>query len=54
MHSHDLGITNKRAQGPLQIPDAMLETHLHLPVGQTDWEVSPWYELGLFFAWVAQ
>ena len=33
MHSYDLGITNKRVQDPLQIPDAMIDVHLHLPVG---------------------
>jgi hypothetical protein len=36
MHSNDLGITNKRAQDLLQIPDAMLEMHMYLPAGQTD------------------
>ena len=30
MHSYDLGITNKRALGPLQIPDAMIYVHLHI------------------------
>ena len=33
MHSYDLGITNKRAQDPLRIPDAMIDVHLHLPAG---------------------
>ena len=28
-----LGITNKRAQDPLRIPDAMIDMHLHLPAG---------------------
>ncbi|KAF8262462.1 Lon protease C-terminal proteolytic domain-containing protein [Lactarius quietus] len=32
-HSYDLGITNKRAQDPLRIPDAMIDLHLHLPAG---------------------
>ncbi|KAH9056835.1 ATP-dependent protease La [Lactarius vividus] len=32
-HSYDLGITNKRAQDPLRIPDAMIDVHLHLPAG---------------------
>ncbi|KAH9012795.1 Lon protease C-terminal proteolytic domain-containing protein [Lactarius hengduanensis] len=32
-HSHDLGITSKRAQDPLRIPDAMIDVHLHLPTG---------------------
>ena len=30
-HLYDLGITNKRAQDPLRIPDAMIDVHLHLP-----------------------
>ncbi|KAH8987330.1 ATP-dependent protease La [Lactarius akahatsu] len=32
-HSYDLGITSKRAQDPLRIPDAMIDIHLHLPAG---------------------
>ncbi|KAI9435502.1 ATP-dependent protease La [Lactarius indigo] len=32
-HSYDLGITSKRAQDPLRIPDAMIDVHLHLPAG---------------------
>ena len=32
-HSYSLGITSKRAQDPLRIPDAMIDVHLHLPVG---------------------
>ncbi|KAH9027506.1 ATP-dependent protease La [Lactarius deliciosus] len=32
-HSYDLGITSKRAQDPLRIPDAMIDIHLHLPTG---------------------
>ncbi|KAN0142128.1 hypothetical protein V8E53_000590, partial [Lactarius tabidus] len=32
-HSYDLGITNKRALGPLRIPDAKINVHLHLPAG---------------------
>ncbi|KAH9039661.1 Lon protease C-terminal proteolytic domain-containing protein [Lactarius pseudohatsudake] len=32
-HSYDLGITSKRAQDPLPIPDAMIVIHLHLPAG---------------------
>jgi hypothetical protein len=32
-HAYDLGITNKRAQDPLRIPDAMIDIHLHLPAG---------------------
>jgi len=32
-HSYDLGITNKHAQDPLRIPDAMIDVHLHLPSG---------------------
>lgn len=32
-HSYDLGITNKLAQDPLRIPDAMIDVHLHLPAG---------------------
>ena len=32
-HSYDLGITSKRAQDPLRIPDAMVDVHLHLPAG---------------------
>ncbi|KAH9008059.1 ATP-dependent protease La [Lactarius hengduanensis] len=30
---NDLGITSKRAQDPLRIPDAMIDIHLHLPAG---------------------
>ena len=30
-HSYDLGITNKHAQDPLRIPDAMIDVHLRLP-----------------------
>jgi len=33
MHTYDLGITNKRAQDPLGIPDATIDLHLHLPAG---------------------
>ncbi|KAI0297950.1 hypothetical protein BC826DRAFT_999741 [Russula brevipes] len=32
-HSYDLGITSKRAQDPLRIPDATIDVHLHLPAG---------------------
>ncbi|KAH9177271.1 Lon protease C-terminal proteolytic domain-containing protein [Lactarius sanguifluus] len=32
-HSYDLGITSKRAQDPLRIPEAMIDVHLHLPAG---------------------
>jgi ATP-dependent Lon protease len=32
-HSYDLGITNKRALGPLRTPDAKINVHLHLPAG---------------------
>ncbi|KAI9459929.1 ATP-dependent protease La [Lactarius psammicola] len=32
-HSYSLGITSKRAQDPLRIPDAMIDVHLHLPAG---------------------
>ncbi|KAH9990850.1 Lon protease C-terminal proteolytic domain-containing protein [Russula vinacea] len=32
-HAYDLGITNKRAQDPLRMPDAMIDVHLHLPAG---------------------
>ena len=32
-HLYDLGITNKRAQDPLQILDTMTDVHLHLPAG---------------------
>jgi ATP-dependent Lon protease len=32
-HAYDLGITNKRAQDPLRIPDAVIDLHLHLPAG---------------------
>ena len=32
-HSYDLGITNKRAQDPLRIPNAMIDVHLHLSAG---------------------
>ena len=32
-HAYELGITNKRAQDPLRIPDAMIDVHLHLPAG---------------------
>ena len=32
-HSYDLGITNKRAQDPLRIPDAIIDVPLHLPAG---------------------
>ncbi|KAF8487020.1 ATP-dependent protease La [Russula ochroleuca] len=30
-HAYDLGITNKRSQDPLRMPDAMIDVHLHLP-----------------------
>ena len=47
MHSYDLEITNKRALGPLQIPDAMIYVHLHIlragfrrKMGRA--QVSPW------------
>jgi ATP-dependent Lon protease len=33
MHAYDLGITNKRAQDPLRMPDATIDVHLHLPAG---------------------
>ncbi|KAH9027514.1 Lon protease C-terminal proteolytic domain-containing protein [Lactarius deliciosus] len=32
-HSYDLGITSKRAQDPLRIPEAMIDVHPHLPAG---------------------
>jgi ATP-dependent Lon protease len=32
-HAYDLGITCKRAQDPLRIPDAPIDVHLHLPAG---------------------
>ena len=32
-HSYDLGMTSKRAQDRLRIPDAMIDAHLHLPAG---------------------
>jgi ATP-dependent Lon protease len=32
-HAYDLGITTKRAQDPLRIPDAMIDVYLHLPAG---------------------
>jgi ATP-dependent Lon protease len=32
-HAYDLGITNKRAQDPLRIPEASIDVHLHLPAG---------------------
>ncbi|KAH8987320.1 Lon protease C-terminal proteolytic domain-containing protein [Lactarius akahatsu] len=30
-HSYDLGITIKRAQDPLRIPDTIIDVHLHVP-----------------------
>ncbi|KAF8494964.1 ATP-dependent protease La [Russula emetica] len=32
-HAYDLGITTKRTQDPLRIPDAMIVVHVHLPAG---------------------
>ena len=33
MRSYNLGITSKRAQDPLRIPDAMIDVHSHRPAG---------------------
>ncbi|KAI0274151.1 hypothetical protein BGY98DRAFT_936064 [Russula aff. rugulosa BPL654] len=33
MHVYNLGITTKRAQDPLRVPNAMIDVRVHLPAG---------------------
>ena len=32
-HSYDLGVTNKRVQDLLRVPDTIIDVHLHLLTG---------------------